>query len=379
MNRLSNKLIRWLAVFTTLFMAVAPLGIPMLNYFFRIPALFVILLFVVNNFQKISTTHRIAILLFCLIFLFHFIADTDVNFNIFLSVISILSFLLLIAESHTVALTTYTIKILNRCSIISGLSLVVYAFSSISHRSIYEGFIIQSPYLTFGYDNSNYAGIVALLVFSAIYITQNRKSRLNRCVSLIFEFVLLMLIYQTNSRTAFISALFIPLMQFIFKKSRVPHWAFNMLLMLPFLFVPFYILLGNELGDTETVIMGKSIMTGRNVIYEKCLSSLSNAFYILLGNLRENPLQNAHNGPLAILVSTGVIGFLLYFYILFSVINRAYKRAYDFNSKAALFIILACLLNTSGEAALLLGGFPGITYVFMFYILSNSYVIEKKD
>ena len=372
MNEYSNKLIRWLVVFTTLFMLVAPLGNLMLNYIFRIPALFIIVLSVINNYRRIPIKYQISILLFSFIFLIHFAIDVDIDFNIILSTISIILFLLLVAESNLVTITPYTKKILNYCSIISAMSLIVYSLSPIAYRAEHEGFIYYGPYLTFGFDNSNYAGIVALMVYSIIYVTQSGHGRFNKAFCLVLELILLYLIYKTNSRTALIAALSIPILQLFFLRRRIPKMILFIFLMVPFMFIPFYIYWGNEIGSGEVEVMGKGIMTGRDLIYKNSLNTLSDNFYILLGNLQKNPLQNAHNGPLAVFVSTGIIGTVLYFYVLFSVIFKIHRNASDFNSIAALFIILACILNTSAEAALLLGGFPAITYLFVFYVFGNS-------
>ena len=41
-------------------------------------------------------------------------------------------------------------------------------------------------------------------------------------------------------------------------------------------------------------------------------------------------------------------------------------------SRFAFFVIIGCFVQASGEASLFLGGFPSITYIFLFYVLMNS-------
>lgn len=126
-------------------------------------------------------------------------------------------------------------------------------------------------------------------------------------------------------------------------------------------------------GNADDVqIMGKSAMSGRQFVYEEYLAKMSGMYEWIVGNLDDCKLHNAHNGPLAILASTGILGCIAYFNIFLSKLFRANKRASSHLNRLAVFIIVACFLNTCGEAALLLGGFPLIIYLFTFFIFAYS-------
>ena len=105
---------------------------------------------------------------------------------------------------------------------------------------------------------------------------------------------------------------------------------------------------------------------------ESFIERMHGTYEWIMGNLVDNKLMNAHNGPLAILASCGILGFIAYFNIFFSKLFSANKRAVSHLNILAVFIIAACFLNTCGEAALLLGGFPVIIYLFTFFVFAHS-------
>ena len=90
-----------------------------------------------------------------------------------------------------------------------------------------------------------------------------------------------------------------------------------------------------------------------------------------MGNLCEVSLQNAHNAPLAVLCSLGVIGAVLFFGLFYRAVwtnNTAINHPTARTSVAAL---LAICVASCGEASMFLGGFPGVGFMFLFLWLSN--------
>lgn len=184
--------------------------------------------------------------------------------------------------------------------------------------------------------------------------------------------ILLYLIYETNTRSALVAAIFVLFAEIIFYKRKMPQWLLLLLCSIPFAFVPIYLNLSTTGVVDDADVMGKSVMSGRAEVFENYIKTLSDSFYWTFGNLKVNTLKNAHNGPLAILASCGIVGFISYFYIFLSRLYRANKNVDCGTSKIAVLVLVACFINTSGEAALLLGGFPFITYLFIFSVLSFS-------
>jgi len=369
----NQSLFRWLFALTTAYLAVSPLNMPILNNVFRIPSLLIIVLLISQSYQRERYKCSFAIWSLLLIFGIHLLIDTDITFDMLLSLFSIWAFLMLVIVSDTLSINVSTRKFINTCSIISALVLVAYYFSPIAHLSKPHGEPMYGIYLTYGLDNSNYAGIITLLILCMLIITMEFGDKKRKVLCLLLELVLVYFIYLTNTRAALAAALFIPLVYVFFRKRSMPNIILFALCCIPALFVPFYMNLG-ESGNVEgQEIMGKSIMSGRDEVYQEYLSTLSDPFFILIGNLQENKFQNAHNGPLAILASSGIIGVLCYFYIYLSKLLRANLNAKSLHNKMAVFVILATLINTAGEAALLLGGFPSITYLFVFFVFAQTY------
>lgn len=357
---------------TTVFFALSPLKISATNYILRIPALIIILILISKLYSQTSRKCTLSVITLVIIFLLHFVADTPITFDIFLSCFSLIAYLLLIIVSDTIFLRQDTYKFINLCSIGAALILVVYSISSISHLATFEGYTYQSPYLTYGFDNSNYAGIITLLVYSLLFLTMKTAGKKVKKLCILLEIALFYLIYQTNARSALAIAILIPFLNILFNRFTLKNWILFFIILIPFLFVPLYLKLGASGNIDDVQIMGKSIMSGRQLVYTTYIERLRSPYDWLIGNLSENKLMNAHNGPLAILSSCGLLGCISYFYIYLSKLFRANQLAKSHINKMAVFIIAACFLNTCGEAALLLGGFPAITYLFTFFLFANS-------
>lgn len=368
----TSSIINTLFALSTGFFCVSPLNISIFNYIFRIPAMMLILYLVIMLYQYEKNKYITAFLGMYSVFVFHFITDTPVTFDIILATLSIFLYLYLIVVSDNVFLSIDNIKFINKCSIFTAFVLIAYSLSPMARIASYEGYVFVNPYLTYGFDNSNYAGILTLLVFSMLFITRNAMGKKIRKLCLLLCVVLLYLIYETNTRSALAAAILVLFAEIIFYKRKMPQWLLLLLCSIPFAFVPLYLNLSASGAIDDTEVMGKSVMSGRAEVFENFMMTLSDSFYWTFGNLRVNTLKNAHNGPLAILASCGIVGFISYFYIFLSRLYRANKNVVSVTSKIAIFVLVACFINTSGEAALLLGGFPIVTYLFIFSVLSFS-------
>lgn len=373
----TSKIFWWLFALTTLFLAVSPLNNNGLNYLFRIPSLLLIVYMIVGLYGRIKNNCFWAVLTLSLIIIFHFIIDTDINFDIFLACFSVIAFLLLVIISGGINVDDSLQKFVNKCSIISAFVLIGYALSPMSHLADYGGYIMQCPYLTYGFNNSNYAGIITFLVNSMIFITMESAGKKTKRLCYVLAIILIYLTYLTNTRSALVASLLIPISGFVFSRFKFSNRLLFLLCLVPFLFVPFYIKLGLSGNADGAQIMGKSIMSGRQEVYMEFIETLRSDWYWLFGNLSENKFMNAHNGPLAIFVSVGVIGGLAFFFVVISKLLYANRTAVTLQNKVAVFVILASLINTCGEAALLLGGFPGVTYLFAFFVFATSHRTES--
>lgn len=368
----TKSIFKLVFLLSTAYMVVLPLNIAHILYMLRIPSLLLIVLLILKQYTYSRSKHVVSILTFIGIFLFHFIIDTPLTIDYLLSAFSVILFLLLIIVSDSITIDFSTQKFINICSIVAACILLAYSQSPLSHMAAFEGQAYPCPYLTYGYENSNFAGIITLLVFSLIFITLETVGKKTKILCYVLGALLFYCMYETNTRSALSVAIIIPFSDLIFRKIHLKNWMLAIVCLIPFLFVPFYMHLASMGNADDVEVMGKSVMSGRQVVYESFIERMHGTYEWIMGNLVDNKLMNAHNGPLAILASCGILGFIAYFNIVFSKLFSANKRAVSHLNILAVFIIAACFLNTCGEAALLLGGFPVITYLFTFFVFAHS-------
>ena len=115
----NQSLFRWLFALTTAYLAVSPLNMPILNNVFRIPSLLIIVLLISQSYQRERYKCSFAIWSLLLIFGIHLLIDTDITFDMLLSLFSIWAFLMLVIVSDTFSINVSTRKFINTCSIIS--------------------------------------------------------------------------------------------------------------------------------------------------------------------------------------------------------------------------------------------------------------------
>lgn len=370
----SQRLFKILITLTTGFMVVQPLHILFLNYLFRIPSLLVIFLLIFHYFKQSCPKYIICYFVLAFVILVNLTSGVLISFDLTLSIVSLFMQLLLITISGRIIVTASMKRFIYINAIIVALVYIGYAVSPLAH---FDGFRWNCPYLTFGLHNSNYAGIIAFLIMSVILISMNTSKKKYIVFNAIIILVMEYLIYQTNTRTALAVSIIAPVASFVLARRKVSNIMVCGMCSIPFLFVPFYLNLYTlGVADGEE-IMGKSVMSGRQEVFAEYIATLHDDFEMLFGNLGENLLGNAHNGPLAIYSSLGVIGAICVFYIMINKLIRINKAVYSISTKFALFVIIACFILTCGEATLFLGGFPSITYIFMFYIMANSNCISE--
>ena len=167
----TKSIFKLLFLLSTAYMVVLPLNIAPILYMLRIPSLLLIVLLILKQYTYSRSKHVVSILTYIGIFLFHFIIDTPLTIDFLLSAFSVILFLLLIIVSDSITIDFSTQKFINICSIAAACVLLAYSQSPLSHMAAFEGQAYPCPYLTYGYENSNFAGIITLLVFSLIFIT----------------------------------------------------------------------------------------------------------------------------------------------------------------------------------------------------------------
>jgi len=248
--------------------------------------------------------------------------------------------------------------------IFSGVLFAIYSFMPFAY---YRDNNTVSSTLTLYFGNSNLAGIYifAAICIIMIYIRSSKKKGL---VGILLAY-LLYLLWMTGARTCMIAAIFVITSAILPAKTRIPKLIVVGCFAFPIAFVPAYLKIFKS-GYADLVIMGKELYSGRQETFSDYLSLLRTSFQWIVGNLGEAGFANAHNAPLAHLCSTGLLGTSLFY-------GMMLKRTLDCTenknpiARTALICILGLFIQSSGEASIFLGGFPGIEFVYVLFYLAG--------
>ncbi len=226
-----------------------------------------------------------------------------------------------------------------------------------------------APTLTLNLGNSNYAGVLLLNILCLLWTSSYGE----KYHWLVFPFTayLLYLIWRTSSRTCIVGGTVFTVLSILRADRPIQRWITAFCMAAPVLFVPFYLWLFGKSQYWGVRILGKSLFTGREDTFLSYLSYLRHWWNWLVGNLCEVSLQNAHNAPLAVLCSLGLIGAVLFFGLFFRTVWKNNTAVSHPTTRTAVAALLAICVASCGEASMFLGGFPGVSFMFLFLWLSN--------
>lgn len=263
------------------------------------------------------------------------------------------------------------------CNIALAILFFVYSFTPIAHiaYNINTSKKFYCEYFTYNLDNPNYAGMILFSFFCNITIgLKSRKSKILRLFCFVVLAMLLWMIYETNSRSCFVSAIVLMFFYVVynlresFKAKKIKPLIICLICLTPVVFVWLYLLLySNGLQDVQ--ILGKSLFSGREETYKEYLGYIDTPLAFLFGNMGKTVFNNAHNGPLAIFTTIGLFGsiiiYILYFRFIFRINNGTN------NSSSCIICILCVFIQSSFEAAFMLGGFAAMITLNSLFFLSS--------
>ena len=271
------------------------------------------------------------------------------------------------------AITKKTYDFVFSCTVLASLLFIVYYFSPIAYIVTTSNGKKVVDEFTCNLDNSNNTAIVLFVLFSILLI--NLKTRKRKIGIVILLASLLYLIIQTAARSCLISAIVMILcyiLQSIKQQKGVFKISKSMVVivsLLPLLFVGVYLWMFYTL-DKNIVILNKPLFSGREDLYVEYLDKISNLTEFFIGNITAAQFQNAHNGPLSIFVSTGLVGLIITYFLLITSMFRIYKR----NTTCAFFClisILCMLFQSCAESALMVGGVVSLVGFCGVFFLSS--------
>ena len=225
------------------------------------------------------------------------------------------------------------------------------------------------PYLTLNLGNANYAGIIVLCTL--LMLVGFRQNYRKKAPFLLLIFFLLYLLFKTGSRSCIVAIIVYIIFSIFFRRSKMPNWLSTIMILIPMVWVFVYMFLYQSSSGYVSVL-GKNFFSGRQNIYSYFLHIIDSPLTLLFGDLFEARLQNAHNAPLAIFCSVGVVGIISFYGLIRYLLCRTKQQEHNTQKNIALFSIWGILIASSFEASLFLGGFPGVVFMYTFFILLSQ-------
>ena len=242
--------------------------------------------------------------------------------------------------------------------------LIAVVFILLSRSSYAYSGRLNSLYL--GYSNPNTTGIFLLLnaAILLLYLPQLRGG-LSKILVIGLCLYDEYLIYLTDSRTCLAVSLVILAYELLGKNIKVPRWVIPVALLFPLAFLFIYVYLYANGKFTHLLILGKPFYSGREQYFLEQLILLRDT--LLLGDARTHSFSNMHNGPLAVIASAGLVGYIFHFLFYCRTLLQSYKGIASRTQSIALIAIMGIFLHSSAEAALIVGGAHYSIIVATFY------------
>lgn len=242
--------------------------------------------------------------------------------------------------------------------------LIAIVFSALSVSGYAYSGILDSLYL--GYSNPNTTAIYLMLNQAILIIfLPMLKNIILKCAVIGLCIYEEYLIYLTDSRTCLIVSIVIVIYYFWGRKIKIPKWLIGVSIFLPVAFLLIYSNMYANGKFMDLQILGKGFYSGREAFFLEQLARLSENY--VFGDVRQHYFTNMHNGPLTIIASCGILGYILWFLFYFWTLRRYYDGARNQIQFIALVAILGVFIHSSSEAALIVGGAHYSIIVATFY------------
>lgn len=350
------------------FLAI-PLDSSTLTHLIILAGAFLSLLTVAFGVSIISITPKKVLSFFLIVFIIFIqmiLNPKLIDTNIIYSCFCFLSLCLMLEMSRDIFWDKSTLNY--ACGIFVAISLLICIYSLFPFAYLRDNGTI-CPYLTLNLGNANYAGMIILgTLFVLINIQQNYRMKVPFWI---LDTYLVYLIIKTGSRSCIAAIIVYFISVVLLRNRKIPNWLSIIMVLIPMIWVPVYLLLYRISSDSVS-ILGKNFFSGRQNIYNRFIDILDGPINLLFGNLLEARFQNAHNAPLAVACSVGVVGMISFYCLIGSLLYRTNPLEYTTRQNIALFSVWGILIGSSFEASLFLGGFPGVVYMYTIFVLLSQ-------
>lgn len=223
--------------------------------------------------------------------------------------------------------------------------------------------------LALGMTNPNLAGMMLTGVIELIVIYY--KERKHKVLLAIVAITLLYLAWLTDARSSIVACVCVVVYALFFSKRRIPNSVIYVVVFFSIIFVPAYLMI-YRYGLSNVQILGKSLFSGREYTYMEYLSKMDSIEKWFVGDLGGTVFSNAHNAPLMIVSSIGIVG-------LIAVYSGFLKNLISINNEAdnptrriAVACILSVCVQSCGEALMFSGIFPSVGFVYIYMLLASN-------
>ena len=225
----------------------------------------------------------------------------------------------------------------------------------------------RSRSLALGMTNPNLTGMMITAVIEILMIGYKRWK--HKWLLLLIVAGLFYLAWLTRARSALLACALVLIYTFFFSKRKIPNFIVYAAVALPLLFVPVYLGLYSA-GLNNVKIFGKDLFSGRELTYLSYLEHINTFPKWLLGDLGGTLFTNAHNAPLMVLCSVGLVGLIATYHGFIRNLIHLNNNAEDPASRAAIACILSICIQSCFEAVMFSGVFPSVGFMFIFMILA---------
>lgn len=378
--QVSNLYFRLMWIIALLLYILIPFGSGILSSLYLGIIAITVILFVCSeallfrkNFSKFDS--RI-ILLFSLIVLELLVSaglgtgETPIK-DVFIGAMGYLEMLMALMILHRLKYTYKNIKFLLHINIVIAVLFTALSFSGFA----YSG---RLPLLYLGYSNPNTTAIYLLLNQSIliIFLRNIRQWWLKLLVTVLCVYEVYLL-FLTGSRTCLLASILIIAFYLSGKKFHIPRIVIIVAILFPLAFVWIYTGLYASGQYIDKVFLGKELFSGREQLFYEIFSNISGS--LAFGDVTQYAFTNAHNAPLTIIASVGVVGYVLYFLYYSNFIFSYYKKNSSIQQNIALVTIMATFLHSASEAVLMVGGAQySIIVATLYWILKGAAKDEKE-
>lgn len=224
--------------------------------------------------------------------------------------------------------------------------------------------------------NPNFTAMMLLCQFQLLVSQYKRRKHIFLLLMILLG--LLYLIWLTECRSAIAVALLVLIYILFFDNIKFNKVIIGVVLLIPLLFAPLYLWLFENHKDL-TIIGDKPFFSGREIIFHDIATRYqADMKLFLLGDLYAVQFNNAHNAPLTLFASLGLIGLLICYFVFGKRLMKLNDTADTVISRVAVICICGIYILSSTEGLLFTGIFPGISYMYIYYMLAASDKYDDK-